>query len=361
MRPPDYSGGGLVNLVAEIEHRLGGDPPSPRLRPGLREAIPDAENYLLVLFDGLGSHQLNHPGAVSLSSARRADIEVGFPTTTTVSMATIATGLPPSQHGLLGYQLNLGGSMPMNTIWWTDLHGRPYDGDLASFLPGPNLWERLGRVGVECISLQPRGFEGTALTDVLYRGARFEGWDHPDDAVTAALQLCQPPRRLVLLYLPYVDFAAHVDGQGSTTYDEAMRVVDAIWSRLEARLPEHVGMIGTADHGHLDIPPHRRLGADDSDQNDLVIYGDPRAAFVDGADAAQLAARIGAQHYPAAEVADWWGPEPRHPAFDQRLPGQLLMPPDGHIVVGNYTNDRLVGYHGGLQIEERTVPLLVAG
>jgi hypothetical protein len=119
---PDYSGGSLVNLVAELEHRLTGSSSSPRLHDHLAEFIPDASTYVLFLFDGLGTLQLDHPAAAPFAEDLKASLDSPFPATTTVSLATIATGLPPSQHGLLGYQLWLPeAGQVVNTITWTTL------------------------------------------------------------------------------------------------------------------------------------------------------------------------------------------------------------------------------------------------
>ena len=68
MQIPDYSGGSLLNLVAEFEQRLTGTAQHPGLHPELAATIPDADSYLFVLFDGLGDHQLQHPAAVPLLS-----------------------------------------------------------------------------------------------------------------------------------------------------------------------------------------------------------------------------------------------------------------------------------------------------
>jgi len=57
IRPPSYEGRGLVNLVAEIERRLTGTSPSPGTDRELSRLIPDADTYVLVLFDGLGDHR----------------------------------------------------------------------------------------------------------------------------------------------------------------------------------------------------------------------------------------------------------------------------------------------------------------
>ena len=137
MTPPDYLGGSLVNLVAELEHRLGGAPPMPGLHDDLAAAVPEAATYVLVVFDGLGDHQLGHPSAAPLLAARRGAVDTVFPTTTTVALASIATGLPPSRHGLLGYQL----WMPevdtvVNTIKWTTLWGEQVEYPYRDLLPG---------------------------------------------------------------------------------------------------------------------------------------------------------------------------------------------------------------------------------
>jgi len=52
---PDYAGGSLVNLMAELEYRSTGSARSPRLQPELADNIPQAATYVLCLFDGLGA------------------------------------------------------------------------------------------------------------------------------------------------------------------------------------------------------------------------------------------------------------------------------------------------------------------
>jgi len=361
MHPPDYAGGGLVNLVAELERRLTGKAASPGLRPELAAAIPDAASYLLVLCDGLGDGQLAHPGAAPLSRARRGALDAGFPTTTTVSLATVATGLPPAAHGLLAYQLWLPEvGQVANTIKWTTLWGDPLDLDFDAFLPRPNTWERVAAAGVEPIVIQPLGFDGTPLTRALYRGCRREAYTDIGEAVAAALQLSRPARRLVTLYLPQVDFAAHVGGQRSEMYGAALREVAGIWQRIADRLPPGTVMVGTADHGHFDVPKDRQIRLAKADHAGRTLYGDPRAMFVRG-DGASLADGLPAQWVPLAEMEGWWGPGRPHPRFAERVPDGTLLADPGCALLHRYSDDRLIGQHGGLTPEEMRVPLLVAG
>jgi hypothetical protein len=359
MTAPDYAGGSLVNLVAELEARLGGDPVAPPLHDDLAAAIPDAEAYVLVLFDGLGSGQLDHPAAAPLRRDLAAEMDAPFPTTTTVALASVATGMPPSQHGLVGYQL----WMPevgqvVNTIKWTTLWGDPVPYDTASLLPTPNLWERLATAGVEPITVQPYNFEASPLSRALYRGARFEPvgttWEYAEATTDLAT-----PGRLIFVYVPHVDFAAHVSGQDSEEYAAAMTTAAIVWEAIATGLPAHAVAIGTADHGHVDFPAERRIRIDKADHADNVFYGDGRAMYVRG-DGPGLATRLPATWVAYEDMAPWWGPGPPHGEIPGRAPDGALLADDGWFLMHRHSDKRLIGNHGGLTEAEIRTPLLVS-
>lgn len=356
---PDYGGGSLVNLMAELEVRLTGSAPSPPLHIGLARHLPAAPSYIIVLFDGLGAAQLRHPAATSMAQAQVATIDAPFPTTTTVSLATLATGVPPAQHGLIGYQLLVPQlDVVVNTIKWTTLWGESLDFETTDFLPSPNLWERLTAKGGEPVTVQPAHFEGSPLSRLIYRGCRFEGASSIEEIITASIQLAAVPGRLVFTYLPHVDFAAHVHGQDAKEYAAAVSIADTVWSSLAARLPAGVTLIGTADHGHVDFPRSHQVKISRADHEGLVFAGDGRAMYVHG-DGAALAERLPATWYPRAGIDGWWGPGPEHPALDERAPDGLLLADDGHLLLHRHSDDRMIGNHGGLTAAEREVPLLV--
>ena len=359
MRAPDYEGGSLVNLMAELEWRLGGAPLLPRLDPDLARAIPAGDTYVLILFDGLGADQLAHPAA-RLGDDAIGRIDAPFPTTTTVSMATVATGLPPSQHGLLGYQLWMPETGHVaNTIKWTTLWGESLDVDTTQLLPSPNLWERLTAVGAEPITVQPGHFAGTPLSKALYRGCRYEPVFTVDEIVAATTDLAGEPGRLIFTYVPHVDFAAHVYGQDSPEYAESLQTASAIWAAIAQRLPERTVMVGTADHGHVDFEPSQRVRIPKELERDRTFYGDSRVMFVRGDDSPAFAP-LPATWIPTAEIIEWWGPVPRHEAFEDRAPNAVLLADDDSVLLHSHSDKRLIGQHGGLTDAEREVPLLVA-
>lgn len=357
--PPDQSGRGLVNLVAEVERRLTSHAVSDGLASDLAALVPSGRSCVLVLFDGLGAHQLDHRAASELAGSHAGTIDAPFPTTTTVSLATVATGRPPSQHGLIAYAMKVP-PIPaiVNTIHMRSVWGDPIPLDPATFLPGSTLWSRVAAAGIEPVVVQPGNFAGSPLTAALYGGARFEPYYGVDDLVEATVIVASPPRRLVFVYVPFVDVAAHMHGQVSDEYSDAMTIANRIWAELARRLGDDVTLLGTADHGHVDIAESGKVRLTEAQEAGLVMYGDARALYVDG-DPSSILAAVPSTWVPRADLDSYWGPTPIDDRFADRLPDGVVFPDDGWAVFPRYMNDRLVGYHGGLSAEERAIPLLV--
>lgn len=359
MRAPDYNGGGLVNLIAELEFRLTGMSASHRLAPHLANAVPEARTYVFVLFDALGDLQLRaHPDGRRLLDHRAGALDASFSSQTSVATSTLATGLPPSQHGLISYILRLPeADTPVNTLWWFDAGGNPVEVDHAAFLPTPNLAERLADHGVEAVVVEPDAFLGSPLDRVLYRGTRARGVVDQESIVETVLEEASESGRVVLCYLPNVDAAGHAEGTKSDSYSEALRLVTATWEGIGAGLPEHAAMVGTADHGMVDVSQHVEIGPPPT----LTLYGDSRVVYVagDAGDGERLAAGLPCTWATGDALTGLWGPGPFHPEFERRRPDGLIMaePGVGFLYPGNRT--LLAGYHGGLSEEELRIPLLV--
>ncbi|MEA1903141.1 MAG: hypothetical protein U9N56_06415 [Actinomycetota bacterium] len=359
MRLPNYDGAGLVNLIAELEVRLTGSSESPGLVANLAAAIPDAETYVLVLFDGLGDLQLTaHPEGGALVRHRAGALDASFSTQTSVATATLATGLPPARHGLISYLLRFTGSeKPVNTLWWFDTDGNPADVNHSSFLPAPNLAERLSGHGVEAVVIEPDAFLGSPLDRVLYRGAPTRGVEDVTSMAPAVLEEAARRGRLVVCYLPYVDAAGHVEGTASEAYSEALRLVTGVWEAIGEGLPSYAAMVGTADHGIVDIERHIEVTPPES----VTLYGDSRVVYVSGnADEAErLAADLPATWVTGDDLDGLWGPGPTHADFDRRKPDGLLVADAGVGFLYPGNDLPLAGNHGGLTEEEMRIPLLV--
>jgi len=353
---PSYDGSGLVNLVSELESRMTGTSAFPRLADS--SAIPEAATYVLVLFDGLGVTQLDHADAGVFRSALAGVLDAPFPTMTNVSLATIATGLSPSRHGQVAHLTwypDL--EMVVNTLKWVTLGGEHVPYDYGALLPGPNLWERLRVSGVEPITVQPGDFQASPLTREMYRGARFEGaWDAADLA-EATVSLAAEPGRLIFTYVPFVDFAGHVFGQGSDEFAEAMRLATAVWEGIVSALPPGAALVATADHGLMEVGEGDKLLVREPEFDPLRLAGDPRGVQVWGEAGLieDLAAFTGGALVDPTPLV---GPDLSTDARS-RLGEKVLLAPPGKVILPRGFDKRLRGYHGGLSDEEVKIPLLV--
>lgn len=355
-KQPSYDGSGLVNLMAEIERRMTGSSPSPGLaEPG---GVPDAATYVLVLFDGLGVAQLEHRDAGAFRATRIGTLDAPFPTTTSVSLATVATGLPPSRHGQIAHLSwfpDLG--TVVNTLKWVTVAGDSVLYDYPGVLPAPNLWERLRRAGTEPITVQPGDFTGTPLSRVTYRGSRFEGaWDVAD-LVDATISLSGEPGRLIFTYVPFVDVAGHVFGQGSDEYADAMKLAVTVWEGIATGVGRGVALLGTSDHGLVEIDESDKVLIRDQRFDGLRFSGDPRGLQLAGDHdlIGELAVETGGVLTdPLALI----GPEPGESAR-ARLGESVLLAPPGTALIPRGFDKRLRCYHGGLTPEEVEIPLLV--
>jgi hypothetical protein len=353
---PSYDGSGLVNLVSEIEYRMTGTSASGGLADD--SSVGDAATYVFVLFDGLGVAQMDHAEAAAFRSALAATLDAPFPTTTPVSLSTIATGLCPARHGQvahLSWYPDL--ELVVNTLKWVTITGDHVPYEYATVLPGPNLWERLRTAGLEPITVQPGDFQTSPLTRVLYRGARFErAWD-ADDLIEATVTLAGEPGRLIFTYVPFVDVAGHVFGQGSEEFAAAMKAAGMIWEGIASRLPPGAALVGTADHGLMEVSEDDKILVRDPHFDDLRFAGDTRGIHLWGSVGLMddLAAAVGGE---LVDPLPWLGPDPTDKTLSH-IGERLLLAPPGKAVIPKGFDKRLRCYHGGLMREEVEVPLLV--
>src|SRR2546423_4165255 len=185
-RVPRYGTRSLGELVPSLLSALGVTGFANPL------AIQSAARVCLLLVDGLGWELLraNAGSAPFLNSIAREPLTAGFPATTAASLSSLATGVPPGEHGLVGYTMALPGySRAFNTLTWS-LYGVGPRVDLVgelvpeSFQPIPTLAERAAAAGMPIHHLGPAFHEWSGLTRAIGRGERF----HPADSLEAVTE-----------------------------------------------------------------------------------------------------------------------------------------------------------------------------
>jgi hypothetical protein len=373
---PRYGSRSLGELVPSLLSALGvADFANPL-------ALEPAARACLVLVDGLGWELFtaNAAAVPFLNSMVREPLTAGFPATTASSLSSLAIGVPPGEHGLVGYTMALPGyDRAFNTLTWS-LYGVGPRVDLVnelvpeSFQPLPTLAERAAAAGLRIHHLGPAFHEWSGLTRAIGRGERFHPADSLEAVTEGALRLLNAPRTFVFGYHPRLDAAGHVHGVASRAWSDELIAVDHGVRLLAEQLPTDTVLVVTGDHGMVDLRPGEKL--DLADHPELaagvrILAGEARARYVGteaGATGDVLAAwrsRLGNQMWvwgrEEAIATGIFGPLVTDRARERM--GDIVAAAYGRVGIVERNVDpaqaRLNGHHGSLTAAEQLVPLLV--
>ncbi|GAA4929854.1 alkaline phosphatase family protein [Actinomycetospora succinea] len=368
---PDPARPGLHDVMPALLDAVTGGPQ--------RLGLPPVRAAALLLVDGLG-HRLLHEHASDApflaSMADHGPLLVGFPSSTSISVTSLGTGLPPGTHGTLGIRFRVDGTL-LDSLTWTSDAGNA-DRTLEALppetvQPHPTVFERAAARDVGATVVSARAFRESGLTRSALRGADYRGVGAFGDLAAELLDaLGRPGPQLVYAYHADLDQLGHLHGPGSTAWRWQLRQIDRLVEQLVAELPAGTLLAVTGDHGMVTVD--RRYDADtdpDLRAGVALVGGDPRARLVyaeDGAADDVLATWRGvlgedAWVLPGAEVLErgWFGAlddpvRPRVPDVVAALRGTAAVV----RTEGERLLSRLPGQHGSLTGDEHVVPLLAA-
>jgi hypothetical protein len=102
---PDYGGACISNVVPALLEP-GSEPP-----PWFPAGAIDADQVVLLVLDGLGWDQLQARQALAptLCGMAGGPIASVVPSNTATALTSIATGLTPGEHGVVGYRVAVDG------------------------------------------------------------------------------------------------------------------------------------------------------------------------------------------------------------------------------------------------------------
>jgi predicted AlkP superfamily pyrophosphatase or phosphodiesterase len=370
--PPAYGTGTLADVMPTALGALGIPTNGVNLRGTELDGV---RRVAVLLLDGFGHHLLGQAAQASATVGAIYHGELGtltpitatVPSSTPISLASLACGIPPGEHGIIGFTVRVPDTGDLVThIRW---EGAP---DPETWQPEPTCFEQASADGVVCTVVSSGAFRDTGLTRAIYRGADWLPAGTPGEVAEGTLAaLARGDRSLVYAYLPDVDTAGHFHGIGSPQWLEAVAKVSETIDGILTGLPNDAALLVTADHGmvnvtdrlHVDQRPDLRQGVE-------AIAGDGRMRYLYTAPGAVEEVRqawteaVGAR----AEVIDrdeaidrgWFGPKVAVRSRE-RIGDLVVACRDTFVVVGVEGEPphvaRLIGQHGGLTAAEMSVPL----
>lgn len=363
---PRYGAGALSDLLPSTMAALGA-------RGWLNVLqLPPSSSYVVFLVDGLGWNLLRDypetaPYLTSLAAGSAA-VTCGVPSTTATSLTSLGTGLPPGQHGIVGFTSRIPGTdRLLDALRWDQAV------DPEEWQTHDTVFGRARASGVTATVVSRRVFEGSGLTVASQRGATYVGADTPGERISAVATAVEQPASLTYVYEGELDATGHRLGCRSWAWEHQLGVVDEFAQRLRAALPPDVALVVTADHGMVDVAADRRIDVDE--HHDLLdgvtlLGGEARLRhlYCDSGAVDHVVGRWRdflaeqAVVLPRAEaIARGWFADVAPPVLP-RL-GDVIVASLGDVAVMSTRRfpheATLVGLHGSLTPDEMLIPMLV--
>jgi len=239
---PDYQGACISNVVPALLE------PSDETPPWLPPAAVDASAVVLFVVDGLGWEQLEDRRSLApnLSSMVGGPIDSVCPTTTSTALTSIATGLPPGEHGVVGYRMATDSGV-LNVLRWS-VAGR----DVRSVEPPEKIQVNEPFCSQRPAVITRADYRHTGFTRAHLDGVRFRGYRAMSSLVTEVAIAGRQHEPFTYAYYDALDSVAHEYGLGEH-YDAELAAIDALVGRLLDALPAGVALAVTADHGQVEV------------------------------------------------------------------------------------------------------------
>jgi predicted AlkP superfamily pyrophosphatase or phosphodiesterase len=355
---PDYAGACINNLVPALLEPHG-DAPS-----WLPAEVRGAAQVVVLLLDGLGWEQLATRSAFAPTLAGMAGgpIHTVAPSTTAAALTSIATGMSPGEHGVIGYRMALGGDV-LNVLRWGTSTG-----DARRSLPPEDAQPYPAFLGHRPPVVTRAEFADSGFTRAHLQGVRHHGYRVPSTLVVELRRVLAAGEPFAYAYYEGVDKVAHEYGLGEH-YDAEVAAADQLVADVLEVLPPGAVLLVTADHGqvevgdriivpHLDVAEHVSFQSGEGRFRWLHAKGGREKRLVEAAtehhgDVAWIVPReqLIAEH--------WFGPRVTPEALRRigdvalvaREPVSFHDPHDSGIF-------ELIGRHGSVTSAEMLVPLL---
>ena len=356
---PAYDAGCITNVVPALLH-------PPEVTPAwLPPAAVEADRVVLLVIDGLGWQQLETRRhlAPTLASMAGASITTVAPSTTATALTSMTTGLPPGEHGVMGYRIAVDGEI-LNVLRWTTPRGDARR-TIAPGLLQPNAPFDGQRPPV----LTRAEFSGSGFTLAHLDPVRFTGYRTLGTLTSELARLARGGEPFMYAYYEGLDKVSHEYGLGEQ-YDEELRWIDHLVATLLEALPPGTALVVTADHGQVetgdnvvdlpsDVVTHVSVQSGEGRFRWLHARSGRAGALLEAA-TAQMSDLAWVCTREQVIADGWYGPTVTDAAAG-RL-GDVLLAAKGTVAFYD-ANDTgpyvLVGRHGSLTADEMLVPLLV--
>lgn len=399
---PNYGGLSIANVGPTLAGLLGVplNAAPPLWKPLWEPWQGRVERVVFLILDALGYLALrraldDEPGLSFQRIAQAgilAPLTSVFPSTTTAATTTFATGRPPIEHGLLGYELFLREYSRTANMILLSARKAKLSGELVQlgleydkFVPVPSIAQTLAAGGIPTFVLLPYQIIDSGLSRLQYRGGQMLPYINSSDMWVGLRHLLtaragQPA--LISVYWPGVDSIAHHYGPDTEMAQAELRNLAFSLGRelldgLSSGARRRTLLVICADHGQMRSRPQDAVNVNQHPElASRLLFGPTGEART-----AYLYARQGEKanllSYLRTSLAEQFTAWDSDVAYASGIFGQGQPSPEARSRIGDIvllgrktyslhaegiheTPEKQPGRHGALSPAEMLVPWLAA-
>ncbi|MDI3523636.1 MAG: hypothetical protein PWQ27_911 [Kosmotoga sp.] len=383
---PDYSNKKTIpNFSSAILQHFGVEPPFEPFPLALEDInLKGIDKIIIFIIDALSYNAvlklLGKGGFEHIKPDTLKKMTSVFPSTTTAALTSFFTGVPPAQHGMLGYTLYLkefGGLS--NMIELTPM-AQERDGltkvgfDPMKFLPLPTIFQQLHEAGITGYHITSKSFVNTGLSRMHSIDAHIKGVYGLGDMIEEVHHIISsgPKKSLTYVYWGLIDSYGHRYGPKSEAYMEEsywlLRALDDFFGKLRSK---KTAFFIVADHGQIETPWEKEIWWTKREKIYDYLYalpgGEHRAMYLYTHYPEELKSvilnnwneQLMVLNLEDAEELNLFGGHLKKD-LKSRVGELIVIPRDDYAFCFKYTGQEhsMKGRHGGLTDDEMFVPLI---
>lgn len=370
---------GLANIINSIAHQL-----NLSKYASASIELPEAQHYFLCLIDGLSDNLFleNEPNLSFLkNSDEHKTVVSGFPSTTAVSLTSLATGLDSIEHGMVGSAF-CHNQQYFSPLRWGYLSKQ--DSSLqqveTDILIPKGTWGEMHKEGIQINAFLPLAIANSEYTKNVFSNAKIHSYEDSTLLINKISQIVKTTNKTFsYIYFGNLDYIGHIQGAGSKEWKDELFSLESIIKNISRVIPKKSVLMVTSDHGMINI--ENKNMTDFSQMTDLkketyLICGDIRARHI----------YLKSEHKEEINLAKWnnylgenFNIYSRKMAIDNQMFGTHINPNFSHrlgdlIIVSknkyglvdtsslyDQYQTSWIGHHGAISDDEQRIPLLIWG
>ncbi len=223
------------------------------------------EKVVLFVLDGFGYNRLiahmEHFKGAFYDLAERGVLHAltsTFPSTTSTALTSIFTALPPSEHGVIGFNMFVQPyGLIVNTLDMRPVYGYGHGIDIADdFSKNAVPWlSALKDYDIKVRTVTRRNLIGSGLSKVIHKQQDLSGYALSSDMVSQCRKLLElPDPMFICVYYGGIDTVEHSYGPYSEESTVEIQAIESLlksslFDKLSAEVKAKTLLIVTADHG----------------------------------------------------------------------------------------------------------------